>query len=285
MIEYRTLENTDFDVVFKTMDEAFSDYLVKMEMTREIYQNKLDLEGVEFEHSVGAFEGDKLVGATMNAPGEWNGKRTIYDSGTGVIPDFRGMGIGRGMFDFVVPILKRRVFEQYLLEVIVENDAAFELYRGLGFEVTRDLKIYQAANGLAETKQSRDIEIRPISGPNWSHLTEFWTCKPSWQNSVDWVKRARIVNPQMVILGVYHDEILIGYGTVFPGSGKIAQIAVEEEFRRRGFGSALLGALNKSSKKPLMITNIESEAMSVIGFLKSKGFTNTVSQYEMTLKL
>ena len=55
MIKYRTLTDEDYPEIFRAMDEAFSDYTVKMKMDPKGYRKRLDLEGVKFEHSVGAF--------------------------------------------------------------------------------------------------------------------------------------------------------------------------------------------------------------------------------------
>ena len=65
----------------------------------------------------------------MNALGEWQGKPTAYDAGTGVIPAYRRQGIAEELFTFMVPHLKEASVEQYLLEVLTGNERAVALYQ------------------------------------------------------------------------------------------------------------------------------------------------------------
>ncbi|MEZ5344426.1 MAG: GNAT family N-acetyltransferase [Pyrinomonadaceae bacterium] len=281
MIRYRTLRNSDYPEIFRTMDDAFSDYQVKMKTDPESYRRRLDLEGVDFQHSVGAFEGEKLVGATMNAVGYWNGVATVHDAGTGVIPEYRRKGVSTGMFEYIIPHLEKSNFKRYSLEVITDNDAAFNLYQRLGFEVTRKFVIYEAKQEAEKVELDSEIEIKTIENPDWDHLQTFWEFEPSWQNSVDCIKRAKIINFGFVILGAYIDGDLAGYAAVFVDSGKIPQIAVAPQFRRMGIGNVLLNALNSYVTKPLIVTNIDERAVGIIELLKLNGFVRTLSQYEM----
>ena len=143
MINCRVFTEDDFPEIYLTMDEAFSDYIVKMEMDSDEYKRKFEFEGVRFKYSVGAFDDEKLVGVTMNAVGNWNDVPTVYDSGTGVIPTYRRKGISTKMFDFIVPRLKESGFKQYVLEVLTENEAARNLYESLDFKVTREFSVYR----------------------------------------------------------------------------------------------------------------------------------------------
>ena len=285
MIKYRTLIEDEFDVVYGTMDEAFSDYLVKMEMTPKFYRSKLDLEGVKFEHSVGVFEDDRMVGATMNAVGFWKGKSTVYDSGTGVIPEFRRKGLSTGMFEFIIPLLQKQGFHQYLLEVITGNAPAKRLYEGLGFKVGREFAIYKQNETQESASLRSDIEITDLVNPDWGKLRSFWEISPAWQNSVDSVKRAIKYKMPTVFLGVFLKNELVGYGVVFRESNKLVQIAINEKYRRNGYGKVLLSELQKRVEKPLIVTNVDTNASGVLGFLEANGFYKTISQYEMLLEL
>jgi hypothetical protein len=88
MEEIRTLTGTSTDSLFTAWAEAFRDY----EPTRNKPQlNKmLHRRGYVPELSFGAFDGDQLVGFTLNGLGPFEGKRTVYDTGTGTIPAYRG---------------------------------------------------------------------------------------------------------------------------------------------------------------------------------------------------
>ena len=133
MITYRLLSSDDSTKLFDCFLEAFSDYQVDMQVSREDFDLRLRRDGVQLEASAGAFDESRMVGFYMNALGEWQGKHTAYDAGTGVIPAYRRQGIAEQLFACMVPRLKEADVEQYLLEVLTENARAVALYQKLGF--------------------------------------------------------------------------------------------------------------------------------------------------------
>ena len=79
-------------------NKAFSDYEVPMQLSLESFKYFNQRRGVQYDLSFGAVEGNELVGFILNAIDIWEGKRTAYDCGTGVIPEFRQKGIGNQIF-------------------------------------------------------------------------------------------------------------------------------------------------------------------------------------------
>ncbi|MDH5462293.1 MAG: GNAT family N-acetyltransferase, partial [Candidatus Bathyarchaeota archaeon] len=92
---YRRLEPEDFEAMYDTFMEAFSDYQFKIQMTKERFNAINIRRGLNYELSVGAFDLDnKMVGLTLNGIDTWENELTAYDMGTGVIPKYRRKGIG-----------------------------------------------------------------------------------------------------------------------------------------------------------------------------------------------
>src|ERR1700760_4340038 len=89
---FRTLTDGDFDAVVACFSEAFSDYAVSFSMTAPQLREINARRAVVFGLSAGAFDGDRLVGFTLNG---LDGA-TAYDSGTGVVPSHRRQGLARG---------------------------------------------------------------------------------------------------------------------------------------------------------------------------------------------
>src|SRR5215216_4987635 len=129
MIFYRLLSARDLPSLYDCFLEAFSDYEVDMQMSREQFEQRIARDGVELEISAGAFDDGKMIGFYMNGVGLWQGKQTAYDAGTGVIPEYRGRGVAKDLFAFVVERLREVSVSQYLLEVLTSNDRAVSLYR------------------------------------------------------------------------------------------------------------------------------------------------------------
>jgi ribosomal protein S18 acetylase RimI-like enzyme len=278
-IDYRFLSNEDFLIVYRTLLDAFSDYIIPAKVTEIQFENLIAQNAVDFELSVGAFNQEKMVGYTLNGFGLWNGKKMAYDAGTGVIPGFRNKGIGTGIFDFLLPKLQRIGIEQMLLEVIEDNENAIKLYEKFGFKYSRELAFYEQTENC-KLSSNKSIEIREIEKPDWNFLKKFRDGNPSWQFSSDSIERKL---SSKIILGAFFDGKCVGYGIVFPTSGIVAQIAVDKNYRKKGIGSAILAkAIEKTDEGNfLKFSNVDFSLKEIIGFLEKLNFKHTLTQIEM----
>src|SRR5438128_8634191 len=125
---YRFLNETYFSKLYEAFIHAFSDYVIPFALTEAQFRNHIILNAVDLDSTIGCVEGEKLIGFSLNGFGKWNGKSTVYDAGTGVIPDFKRQGVSKKMFDLMLPIFKEKGIEQYLLEVVTNNTPAISLY-------------------------------------------------------------------------------------------------------------------------------------------------------------
>ena len=276
MLKFRLLTNADFHSLYECFLEAFSDYQVSLQMTEEQFEQRLVRDGVELELSAGAFDDERLVGFYMNGRGIWQGKLTAYDAGTGVVPDHRRRGVAEELFDFLAPRLKEFGFTQYLLEVLTSNERAVALYRKLGFVEVRRLAVLRSSEPMNPLGDVEGVAIRHMDEPEWEVFCAYWDGEPSWQNSKDAVERAR---NQCEIVGAFVDEKCVGYGIVFKPSGILMQLAVAQEFRRRGIGRRLLAAL--SGDKALKTNNVDEDLKGTLEFYKACGFEIGLRQFEM----
>lgn len=280
MVSYRLLSATDLVPLYTCFLEAFSDYQVDMQISREQFEQRIARDGVQLEISAGAFDDGKMIGFYMNAAGSWQGKQTAYDAGTGVVLEYRGRGVAKELFAFMVPRLKEISISQYLLEVLSENARAVALYRKLGFVETRELAVLRSNEAVTRWDDLPGVSIRSIEEPDWGLFEPFWDGYPSWQNSRAAVERA--VNERM-ILGAYVDEQCVGYGIVFQPSGNLMQLAVAREYRRRGIGSRILSAL--STNEALKVNNIDQKLKGTLAFFAANRFQVVLEQYEMLKNL
>ena len=277
MITYRLLSSADSTKLFECFLEAFSDYQVDMRLSRHEFEQRLLRDGVRLEISAGAFDESRMVGFYLNALGEWQGRQSAYDAGTGVIPAYRRQAIAEETFRFMVPRLKDASVEQYLLEVLTGNERAVALYRKLGFVETRRFAVFRRSVPLTPEV---GIEIRPVDEPDWELFKSFWDGDPSWQNSIDAVER---VANNRVVLCAYVDETCVGYGIAFKPWVSLMQLAVAHEQRRKGIGSNILSALQRelSATESLKVTNIDEELKGTLAFYEANGFRMVLEQYEM----
>lgn len=279
------LKEQDFDAVYDTFAKAFSDYQIKMEMTKEQFKRMSIRRGLDYGLSAGAIGDDgSMVGLALNGSDLWDGRLTAYDMGTGVVPGSRGKGIADGMFDFLIPKLRQAGVKQYLLEVIRSNEKAFDLYKKKGFRETRQFECFMSEAGSLRANRIADgISTKPVADPDWSLFESFWDWRPFWQNSINSVKRSQ---SHAVVLGAFAGVKCVGYGVVYPESGDIPQFAVERTFRRKGVGSLIMKALARESRRGrLAVVNVDSASQETLNFLTSLGFKNFAGQYEMILGL
>jgi ribosomal protein S18 acetylase RimI-like enzyme len=280
-MQYRFLEDFDLLDLHPIFLRAFSDYFVPMNLTREQFSEMLTRRGAKKELSVAAFENDQPVGFTINAFENYQGIPTLYDVVTGTVPEARRRGIAQGIFEFSLSKLKETGAARYTLEVIAKNAAAFALYNRIGFSVERDLVFFSVLKPLQFYQSA--FTIKTIE-PMWDVFERFWDWQPSWQNSTASMQRSKM---QKIVLGVYRDTQLIGYGIVFPDTGDIAQFAIRHDQRKQGAGATLIAVLQSYIQpgRSARIVNVDGSASGTIAFLQRIGFESISSQYEMEMPL
>lgn len=284
MFQYKTLENIRIEVLQEAFVKAFSDYQVKIDMPMWKFQGMLQRRGYAPSLSVGAFQGERLVGFVLNGFRDWNGKATVYDLGTGVISEYRKQGITSSILTYLKTLLKEKGVEQYLLEVLQTNTSAFQLYKKQGFEVVREFACFHMDKNSGRPSVAWEVEsFDKMDEAEWEHCRSFWDHSPSWQNSEEsvaaledafWYSMVRI------------DGVVAGYGVIDKRTGDIAQIAVDRDYRRRGVASSIMADLiNHTEGTRIAVLNVDSRDAGMMHFLVNVGFTNTVDQYEMILTL
>lgn len=284
-MEYHSFSEADIPALHKTHNLAFSDYSVDMQMPEEVMRRNWLHNGVRLDLSMGAWTEGELVGFIMNGIGDWQGRLTAYDAGTGVVPAHRGRGVAGDLFRAAVPLLKGAGVTQYLLEVIQSNEPALKVYRGLGMRETRALDCLRCPpeRRPAAGPVPAPAEVRKLETPDWVLLRTFWDWEPSWQNSVAALERH--AGPRTV-LGAFCDGRCTGYLVVGPGGG-IPQFAVERAWRRRGIGRQLLAAAweRVPQDRPLTMINVDAGAKDTLAFLAAQGFESFTGQFEMVMDL
>lgn len=282
--EYRFLSEAYFETLFKTFTEAFSDYVFPFAITETQFRNHINLNGVDLSRTVGCFEGDRLIGFSLNGFGEWNGLSTAYDAGTGVIPPLRRQGVSEAMFDMMMPLFERDGIEQWLLEVITSNDGAINLYEKLGFRSVRELALLQCDQELiCSFPAPAGVSVMEITEPDQELFRSFWDGRPSWQNSCEALKRSA---KKKRILGAFVDGRIVGYVAFSANFGRVAQMAVDKAQRRRGIGTMLLVKMKELTEPgySLQVINIDKSLSEASQFFLNRGFYERLVQFEM-LKL
>lgn len=275
------LDDRCFSQLYHTFIEAFSDYVFPFALTEEQFRNHIILNAVDLNRTAGCVEDGELVGFSLNGFGDWNGKATVYDAGTGVIPRCRRRGLSEAMFEMMLPVFERDGIEQFLLEVVTTNTGAIRLYEKLGFATTREFALLQCDRTITLPEGlAKKVEVRQLEEPDWDVFLEFWSGDPSWQNSVKAIDRSKA---KKRIVAAYIDGECAGYVIFSSHFGRIAQIAVDPRFAGRGVGTRLVHAVQEATAPgySLQVINADKALTDVNKFFTRLGFYERLAQYEM----
>ena len=283
-VRFRHLAIEDFPQAHATMVEAFADYQVDMSyMTSERSRLRNLKSGVRYDCSVGAFDGDKLMGVTFVGLDDWQGQKAAFDAGTGIVPDYRGQGIAKAMFEFTLPVLRDRGVSKFLLEVLQSNKAAIRAYTKTGFNISREFACYDLMPGsfVAENLADGAFEVRGISKEEVQAFSTQVDWQPSWENSFSGMDR---IEDELVKLGAFSGGQCVGILVFYPLLRWIMSLVVTREFRRQAVASTLIKALMADLPKSVdvvKINNIDFSDSAMLTLFEKAGAEHVIDQFEM----
>lgn len=286
-IQYKYLTEDDFPEAHATMVEAFSDYHLDMSyMTSERSWLRNLKSGVHYDCSVGAYDGQKMVGLTFVGLDDWQGEKAAFDAGTGIIPGYRGQGIAQAMFEYILPRLHERGVTTFLLEVLQPNRAAIRAYTKTGFKPTREFACYDLIAGSfsAENLVGGAFEVRIIDKSKVQEFKTLVDWQPSWEHSFAGMDR---IPDELISLGAFSGDQCVGVLVYYPLLQWIMCLVVKQEFRRQGVASSLLKDLMErlpDSTDTVKINNIDRSDKATLAFFEQAGASLVIDQYEMEYK-
>ena len=283
-VRYKHLTVEDFPRAHATMVEAFADYQVDMSyMTSERSWLRNLKSGVRYDSSVGAFDGEKLVGVTFVGLDDWQGEKAAFDAGTGIVPGYRGQGVAKAMFEFILPGLRDRGVSKFLLEVLQPNKAAIRAYTKTGFNISREFACYDLQPGSfdAESLACGDFEVKRIDKTKLHEFRDQVDWQPSWENSFSGMDR---IEDELIRLGAFRGDQCVGILVFYPLLRWIMSLVVVQDFRRQGVASTLMRALMKDLPRGVDVVKINNIDLSDKGmptFFERAGAVHVIDQFEM----
>ena len=278
-MQIRQLAKQDTNDLLKAIDGAFADYIVPFQLNDEQLQFKIESENILLEWSIGVFDSNQLVAFIMHGIRTENGKKIVYNAGTGVLLKYRGQGLVGKMYDYIQPFFKENKVNQHVLEVIENNQSAIRAYEKNGFYINRKLLCF---SGKLQVKSHSDIAlIQPLNEFLWNDFQLFWDISPCWQSA-----ELSMNNAKPTALGAFIEDELVGYVLFNSAKNRIYQIAVKPQERRKGIAKQLLVEVNKQlSDGTIQINNVDEAAENLKIFLEKQGLVNDINQFEMVKSL
>ena len=124
MIQYKRCSDVNIDLVYEAFKVGFSDYIIKMEVSKGILYNVFGPEGNLLEHSFLALEEGKPVGVILGGIKDYESIKTMRCGTLAVHPNYRGIGVSQKLFELHKEEAIQHGCKQLFLEVIVGNDRA-----------------------------------------------------------------------------------------------------------------------------------------------------------------
>jgi ribosomal protein S18 acetylase RimI-like enzyme len=277
-LEIKTLEDTRTADILECFNLAFSDYQTPTKLTLSQLESKMRSENVLRKYSIGVFDGERLVGLVLHGYDVIDNKKTLYNAGTGVIPECRGQKLTERMYAFGLPEFRKAGIERIRLEVITDNLRAYKVYKRIGFDEKRTLCCYKGAVHLS-TAMPENM-IRKVESPDWDKLKSYCISGPTWQNSLATISRSA---GDSEVWGIYYKEELAGYLAYIPDRKRVQLFAVKPECRRQRLASSLFGNIASMYGPGLSVVNIDIKDTVTNSFLLSIGLSEFARQYDMEM--
>ncbi|MCQ6560641.1 GNAT family N-acetyltransferase [Paenibacillus mendelii] len=138
-IELRTLNSCTFDEALALWNGGFSGYYSDMSRTLPAHTAYLGQASIQPQLSVAAFIAGKPAGFVLIGMREIHGRKSAWNAGTGVLPEFRGLGIAKTLMQETVRRLREEGVHTAALEVVTKNAGAIAAYEHAGFRKTDEL--------------------------------------------------------------------------------------------------------------------------------------------------
>ncbi len=272
-MKIKNLTDTPLIAIVDCLLKSFEGYFVQLPSDLSYWEERFKTARVDLKYSYGMFDNQQLVGFIVNGIDIHSGKKTAYNSGTGVLPEYRGHAIVDSLYDHALPEFQKAGIEKCLLEVIRENHRALKVYKRIGFKIKRGLNSFKGKL----TENTLDHHLKKVS---YGDILKSGFYRPqfySWDNLAKAVEISE-ANKDSYLVSANNDSVL-GYFTMGPG-GQIVQVEAAENTNI----SEIIKSMGKITPE-IRFGNIPDERCDLIGELNILGLENTINQYEMEYHL
>jgi GNAT superfamily N-acetyltransferase len=280
-ILFKRLTECTIQDTITAWNRGFEGYFVQLEMTPELFFNRLVNEGLSLKHSLVAFDGEQPVAIVLNGFRVVDGKKIAWNGGTGIETDYRGGGLSNMLIEAAFKVYSEEGVEIATLEAIKENERAIRLYEKHGYEITDHL-VY--LSGTLELNKTPIIckSIRPEQLPTF----DFYKENVPWQSQWQSVKAGESQ--------VYYDENgkPLGYALykrVWNQEGRLEKVFLFQfellQKVNKETLDAVFAAITETETKPVNFITINASIRNpVINYLIDSVFKKTTEQVQMVKK-
>lgn len=273
-LKVRKLENIEFEIIIDCFLRSFDNYYVELPTDKNYYEERWERAKVNYTLSYGMFDGEKLVGFIINAIDEQNRVKIAFNTGTGVLPEYRGKRIIKSIYDYAIPDLKINGISKCSLEVLTENVKAIKSYQSIGFKICKTLNSF---SGDIKLTHHEKISINKVDYNSFD-----WNDLPN-QDLYSWDFNSKVIkNGEYDYYQITKNNFVESYFVINPKNGYLAQFEILKE--SNGCWNRLFSGIKEISNF-IKVINVDNRLNKKIGYINSIGLLNTVNQYEMEMDI
>lgn len=265
MYHFQPLHETDMQQLMECINSAFSDYEQPICFTPESLQHYLAASAVDLSLSFGAFCEGQPVGFILNSCGIYNGRRVVFDAGTGVVPGHRDKKVFSALFEYTSAQLQHQGIAKYYLEVLQSNHHAVSIYRKKGFSVQREYSVLVASG----SHPGENPNVAAVPYADFKVFPTNLSVDPSFEHTTYTIDQ----DPQLYEVLSLPDK---AYCIYVKRNGEINQLHYNDLAALKEVVSALIRRYPRAMAK-----NIDCGCPDVIAMLTQLGFKEVTKQYEM----
>jgi len=215
-----------------------------------------------------------LVGFIIHAIDKRAGILTAFNTGTGVIPGYRGKRIMKSIYEYALKDLGQNGIEKSTLEVIRENDVAVRSYESIGFKVCKKYRCYTGDIKIenCDPFELKEIELKNI---DWEKLPNQQFYSWDFQNET-------IIEGNYSFFQVLNNKEPESFFIINPENQYLAQFDLLNA-ETKGW-NRLFSAIKQISGT-IKVINVDERLKDKLDNLSLIGLENSVNQYEMELKI
>ena len=286
-LKLRRASSCTFAEMRDVWNAGFQGYFVDMTLSLDALMSRITAEGISLDFSFIAFSKNAPVGFLLNGIRRQGGHRVAWNGGTGVVPPFRGKGVGKLLVNAALSLYASEDVSLATLEAITDNAPAIALYQKCGYEIADELIFLQRDTAMPSLPVSARYQVEFVP-PAMVGVLNFYRKSAPWQGQ--W---------QSIMLG--NGDGLIAYDEAkkpvayalrkkrFDDNGKLAGISLyqcevnpECDDRELAAGSILDVAFSTDEGPCLRRAHNFSKSNSMIlSLLDQAGFELLISQVQM----
>ena len=287
MINLRRMSECSFETALDAWNRGFQGYAVDLTQSLDQLLTRITYDELSLERSLIAFDGDQIVGFLMNAFRESDGRRLAWNGGTGVVPEWRGRGVGRLLMDATLKLYQTERVDVALLEALSNNHPAIELYKKCGYEIQEELTLLRSESEMVNFAPAGNYSVKHVDLTAVGQL-EFYRYRAPWQ--CQWKSLLRSHGEACVVYDDRSSPVAYAlYKRQFDNQGKVSRIALyqcevipEREDAADIAAHALQEVFGTARGKVLRSTHdFRKSNQTVVDLLINAGFTTFIEQVHM----